>query len=75
MIEAIDREALIELFEKRLDAGGQLDADGDATRAYWAGRIDGHCLQNAIHADDLFALARAEGHRIDWTCALLEVPA
>jgi hypothetical protein len=66
VIDRNDREYLVDTFNKRIDA------DGEAMRAYWAGRIDGHCLQNAIGLRDLRELAAREGFSVDWTSALLE---
>jgi hypothetical protein len=65
--DPLDRDALIGYFDKRLDASV---ADDEAMRAYWAGRIDGHCLQNAIDFHDLMALADRHGFRVDWPSAL-----
>lgn len=66
-IESNDREALIEWFNKRLDASNPRD---EAMRAYWAGRIDGHCLQNAISDAELRDLAERQGFRVDWDTAM-----
>jgi hypothetical protein len=63
-IEQLDKDALVEFFNKRIDAWTDLE------RAYWAGRIDGQCLQNAIGIDQLRDLAYREGFRIDWPSAL-----
>lgn len=65
MVENADRDYLVDLFEKRrrvaADAGSE---------AYYAGRIDGHCLQNAISYDDLSVLAEKAGFVVDWASAL-----
>jgi hypothetical protein len=64
MIDALDADVL---------AGYLLNrdrAEDEAVAAYWAGRIDSHCLQNAIAVDDLRALAADSDSTIDWATAL-----
>lgn len=58
------RSALIDYFRERRDA------EDEAMRAYWAGRIDGHCLQNAIDFGELDQAALLAGCRIDWPTPL-----
>lgn len=66
-ISSLDRDALVDFFNHRLDARDRGDV---AMSAYWAGRIDGHCLQNAIDDWELQALAAHEGFRVDWNTAM-----
>lgn len=65
-MEAMDRGYLAGLLKRRHETRGY------ALRAYLAGRIDGHCLQNAIDEDELCALAQEFGLSIDWPTAVDE---
>jgi hypothetical protein len=56
--------ALLLYFEERRDA------DDAPMMAYWAGRIDGHCLENAIDFGGLASLAARHGFCVDWPSAL-----
>ena len=62
LIAEPDRSELLRLLELRDGAGADL-----RLRRHYAGRIDGHCIQNAIDEDDLRDLAKSEGFRVTWT--------
>lgn len=66
-MEELDRDEILRLFGKRLDA---INEDDRTMRCYWEGRIDGHCLQNAIDEDELIALAAKHGFRVEWDTAM-----
>jgi hypothetical protein len=65
-MENLDREFLLDLFARRAEviAGGD-----ELERRYIEGRIDGHCLQNAIDEPELVTLAYNNGFRVDWQTA------
>lgn len=67
MVETLDREAILDYFSKRSEA---LSRGDKAMAAYWAGRIDGHCLQNAISDAELRVIAEDEGWLIGWDTAM-----
>lgn len=64
MFDASDREALHGWFAKRQRSFGAAEA------AYWAGRIDGYCLQNDLDRSDLYEIASQGGYRVGWPSAL-----
>lgn len=70
-IDGIDRTELLRLLDLLLDAVG---VDEPMCR-YLEGRIDGHCLQNAIGYEELLTLAHAEGYTIGWETAMQVVAA
>ena len=66
-MDDIDRAALVGFFNRRLDAS---IAGDTAMAAYWAGRIDGHCLQNAIDGHALTQVAHEGGFHVGWPSVL-----
>lgn len=69
-MEDLDRDELLRLLDLRLDS---VVGNDDAMCRYFEGRIDGHCLQNAISDDELHALASEHGYRIGWNTAMEQV--
>ncbi len=65
-METMDRDELLRLLDLRLDVVGV----DEAMCRYLEGRIDGHCLQNAIGLDELAALAHQHGYTIGWKTAM-----